>query len=148
MTTHELIAAFDAVAEAPDGVERLRDLVLQLAVRGKLVPQDPTDDPASVLLECIAAEKARLVRTGMIRKQELLPPVSENEVPWDLPSGWEWSRFGAITDTRLGKMLDKAKNKGPLRPTFGMPMCVLEDIKDLRIEEEQLADCTVSAGDL
>ena len=56
MTPQDLIAAFNTLAEAPDGVTRLRELVLQLAVRGELVPQDPEDEPASVLLERIAAE--------------------------------------------------------------------------------------------
>lgn len=159
-TPDEVEVAWDRFAERiddllcePADIAPLRQSVLQLAVRGRLVPQDPADEPASVLLERIAAERARLVRTGMIRKQELLPPVSENEVPCDLPSGWEWSRFGAITDTRLGKMLDKAKNKGPLRPYLRNANVqwfrfVLEDVKELRIEEDQLADCTVSSGDL
>ena len=56
MTPHDLIAAFETLADAPDGVTRLRELVLQLAVRGKLVPQHPEDEPASVLLERVAAE--------------------------------------------------------------------------------------------
>ena len=57
MTPQDLLRAFDVLAEAPDGVKRLRELVLQLAVRGKLVPQDPADEPASVLLERIRAER-------------------------------------------------------------------------------------------
>ena len=64
MTPHDLLAAFEVLAEAPEGIARLRELVLQLAVRGKLVPQDPNDEPACVLLERIAAEKAQLVKEG------------------------------------------------------------------------------------
>lgn len=59
MTPQDLISGFDTLAEAPEGVMRLRELVLQLAVRGKLVPQDPADEPASVLLERIAAENRK-----------------------------------------------------------------------------------------
>jgi len=60
MTPHDLLAAFDILVEAPNGIARLRELILQLAIRGKLVPQDPNDEPACVLLERIAAEKTRL----------------------------------------------------------------------------------------
>ena len=88
MTPHDLLAAFETLAEAPDGIARLRELVLQLAVRGKLVPQDPNDEPASVLLERIAAEKARLVKEGKIPKPKPLPPVGEDEVPFEVPEGW------------------------------------------------------------
>ena len=93
MTPHDLIAAFELLAEAPDGIARLRELVLELAVRGKLVPQDPNDEPASVLLERIAAEKARLVKEGKIPKPKPLPPVGEEEVPFGVPEGWVWCRL-------------------------------------------------------
>jgi type I restriction enzyme S subunit len=68
MTPHDLLAAFEILTDAPDGIARMRELVLQLAVRGKLVPQDPNDEPAGVLLERITAEKARLVKAGKISK--------------------------------------------------------------------------------
>jgi type I restriction enzyme S subunit len=84
------------VAEAPDGVKRLRELVLQLAVRGKLVPQDPGEEPAGVLLERIAAEKARLVKAGKVRKAEALPPVRAEEVPFEVPDSWAWARFASV----------------------------------------------------
>tara|TARA_R110000744_G_scaffold206693_2_gene325302 strand:+ start:1045 stop:2847 length:1803 start_codon:yes stop_codon:yes gene_type:complete len=75
------------------GIKKLRELILELAVRGKLVPQDPNDEPASVLLERIAQEKAQLVKEGKIKKQKPLPDISEDEKPFELPKGWEWSRF-------------------------------------------------------
>jgi len=75
-------------------VDRLKDSILQLAVMGKLVPQDPTDEPASELLKHIEAEKAQLIRDGKIKKQKPLPPVGEDEKPFELPDGWEWVRFG------------------------------------------------------
>jgi type I restriction enzyme, S subunit len=92
VTPHDLIAAFDTLADAPKGVKRLRELVLQLAVRGNLVPQDPDDEPASVLLERIAVEKARLVKEKKIRKPKVLPPVSKDEVPFEVPDGWAWAQ--------------------------------------------------------
>lgn len=78
------------------GIKKLRELILELAVRGKLVPQDPNDEPASELLKRIAAEKAELVKQGKIKKQKLLPEISEDETPFELPAGWEWRCFDEI----------------------------------------------------
>ena len=66
----------------------MKQTILQLAVMGKLVPQDPSDEPASVLLERIAAEKTRLVKEGKIKKPKALPDVSEEDKPFELPEGW------------------------------------------------------------
>ncbi|HGA8194633.1 TPA: restriction endonuclease subunit S, partial [Salmonella enterica subsp. enterica serovar Virchow] len=84
------------------GIKKLRELILELAVHGKLVPQDPNDEPASVLLERIAAEKAELVKQGKIKKQKPLPEISEEEKPFELPVGWEWVRLGDIGETNIG----------------------------------------------
>ena len=78
------------------GIKKLRELILELAVRGKLVPQDPNDEPASVLLERIAAEKAQLVKDKKIKKPKALPEVSEDERPFELPQGWEWGRVNEL----------------------------------------------------
>ena len=118
MTPRDLIAAFEKVAEAPDGVKRLRELVLQLAVRGKLVPQDPEDQPASVLLERIAEEKARLVKTNDLRTQKALPPVKAAECPYQVPHNWAWCRFGSSHINRDAvrvplKSADRKRRQGP-----------------------------------
>ncbi|EPE4870167.1 restriction endonuclease subunit S [Salmonella enterica subsp. enterica] len=84
------------------GIKKLRELILELAVRGKLVPQDPNDEPASELLKRIAAEKAELVKQGKIKKQKPLPEISEEEKPFELPEGWEWVRLVEIYDVRDG----------------------------------------------
>ena len=86
MTPQDLIAAFEKVAEAPEGVQRLRELVVQLAVRGRLVAQEPEDEPASVMLERIAEEKARLVKERKIKKPKLFPMLSGPDIAFDLPS--------------------------------------------------------------
>ncbi|AIA71944.1 subunit S of type I restriction-modification system [Pectobacterium atrosepticum SCRI1043] len=80
------------------GIKKLRELILELAVRGKLVPQDPNDKPASELLKRIAAEKAELVKQGKIKKQKLLPEISEDEKPFELPEVWEWVRLSDISE--------------------------------------------------
>lgn len=95
MTPHDLIAAFDVLAEAPDGVDRLRELVLQLAVRGKLVTQDPADEPASVLLERIARERSRLVKRGVLRRRRAVAELPA-EPPFQPPNGWRWSRLADV----------------------------------------------------
>ncbi|MFS7306804.1 restriction endonuclease subunit S [Rahnella inusitata] len=84
------------------GIKKLRELILELAVRGKLVPQDPNDEPASELLKRIAAEKAELVKQGKIKKQKPLPEISEDEKPFELPVGWEWVRLGSLGYTQTG----------------------------------------------
>ncbi|MGN7511547.1 restriction endonuclease subunit S [Aeromonas salmonicida] len=81
------------------GIKKLRELILELAVRGKLVPQDPNDEPASVLLERIAVEKARLVKEGKIKKPKALPEIGEEEKPFELPEGWEWCRLDELSLT-------------------------------------------------
>ena len=83
------------------GIKKLRELILELAVRGLLVPQDPSDEPASVLLEKIAAEKEQLIKDGKIKKQKALPEISEDEKPFELPNGWAFERLGNLT-LRLG----------------------------------------------
>ncbi|WP_393947829.1 restriction endonuclease subunit S [Kluyvera intermedia] len=79
------------------GIKKLRELILELAVRGKLVPQDPNDEPASVLLERIAAEKAELVKQGKIKKPKPLPDISEEEKPFELPEGWAFGRLSTLS---------------------------------------------------
>ena len=75
----------------------LKSKVLDLAMRGKLVKQDPHDEPASVLLEKIKAEKEQLVKEGKIKKSKPLPPITDDEKPFDIPDNWEWGRLGDVT---------------------------------------------------
>ena len=91
------------LAGAPNGIKKLRELILELAVRGKLVPQDPNDEPASELLKRIAEDKARLVAEGKIKKQKPLAEVDEEETPFELPINWSWSRLGnLVTESGAG----------------------------------------------
>jgi type I restriction enzyme S subunit len=77
--------------------EDLKNKILQLAVQGKLVEHDPNDEPASVLLKKIQKEKERLVKEKKIRKSKPLPPITEDEIPFEIPEGWEWVRLGEIS---------------------------------------------------
>ncbi len=80
------------------GIKKLRELILELAVRGKLVPQDPADEPASMLLDRIAEEKAQLIKEKKIKKQKSLGKVNDNEALFELPKGWEWTRLSAVAE--------------------------------------------------
>ncbi|WCD78510.1 restriction endonuclease subunit S [Pseudomonas sp. TUM22785] len=108
------------LAGAPNGIKKLRELILELAVRGKLVPQDPNDEPANELLKRIAEEKARLVAEGKIKKQKPLAGIEEEEKPFELPSGWVWRRFGEVFSLEYGDNLpaDKRSNTGEY-PVYG-----------------------------
>ena len=88
---------FDLLLDRPQAIDALEQTLLQLAVRGLLVPQDPTDEPASVLLQKIRAEKDRLIAAGQIKKDKPLPPITDEEKPFELPLGWEWVRVGQIS---------------------------------------------------
>ncbi len=86
------------LAGAPNAIKKLRELILELAVRGKLVPPDPSDEPASELLKRIAEEKARLVAEGKIKKPKPLSHIDENEAPFHLPKSWQWARLGDLSE--------------------------------------------------
>jgi len=91
------------------GIKKLRELILELAVRGKLVPQDVNDEPASALLERIAEEKAQLIADKKIKKQKPLPVITDEEKPFDLPLGWEWARVGTVSSLSSGKGFKKSE---------------------------------------
>ena len=99
-----LLSNLDLLATAPGGVARLRELILTLAVQGKLVPQDPADEPASVLLQKIRAEKDRLIAEGKIKRDKPLAEIAEEEKPFGLPQGWEWVRLGTVATISTGKL--------------------------------------------
>ena len=152
--------------------QQLKNSILQMAVQGKLVPQDPNDEPASVLLERIRAEKEQLIKEGKIKKEknpsvifrgaDNLPyeKVGKNEpvciadeVPFDIPESWEWVTLKQIAVTALGKTLDKSKNIGEYRPYLcsinvywtGID---LSTVKQARFEDSELSKYQLNKGDL
>ncbi len=144
---------FDTLFITEQSIDALKQTILQLAVMGKLVRQDPTDEPASVLLEKIAAEKAQLIKDKKIKKEKPLPPISDDEKPFELPQGWEWCRLGSITSSRLGKMLDNAKNKGVMKKylrntNVQWGMIDLSDLKEMKFEESEFEEFRLKSGDL
>ncbi|HCG8026544.1 restriction endonuclease [Vibrio parahaemolyticus] len=89
---------FDTLFTTEECIDQLKQTILQLAVMGKLVPQDPSDEPAAELLKRIAEEKAQLVKEKKIKKQKALPPIAEDEKPFELPNGWSFSRLESLSE--------------------------------------------------
>ncbi|MDO8788000.1 MAG: restriction endonuclease subunit S [Sulfuritalea sp.] len=144
---------FDTAFAAPDGIKKLRELILTLAMQGKLVPQDPRDPPASQLLKEIAAEKKRLVKEGKINAPKPLPEIAAKEILYDIPTGWEWVRFGEIAQHNSGKTLDKGRNTGLPRDYITTSNLYwgsfeLGSVRQMLIREEELEKCTVKKDDL
>ncbi|ENM5797473.1 restriction endonuclease subunit S [Vibrio mimicus] len=115
------------------GIKKLRELILELAVRGKLVPQDPTDEPASVLLERIAEEKAQLVKEKKIKKPKKLPEITEDDIPFKLPEGWSWGRVN-----ELSKQVTDGVHHTPKYIDEGVPFI---SVKDLDGKTVSFDDC-------
>ena len=103
MNADRLLAFYERIADAPYAITRLRRFILNLAVRGKLVEQDPNDEPASELLKRIATKKARLVKTRKTKSRDVLNGVNSDEFPFGIPAAWCWVRFGNIADYSAGR---------------------------------------------
>ena len=104
MTVETFFANFGHLADAPNGVQKLRELILQLAVQGKLVPQDSEDEPASVLLERIDVERNKLVKAKEIRTKKVF---EVDDTPYELPGSWSWVPIGNICRDWGQKVPDK-----------------------------------------
>ena len=148
-----LAAHFDTAFAAPDGIRKLRELILTLAMQGKLVPQDPRDPPASQLLKDIEAEKSRLWRDGKIKAPKPLPEITTTEIAYALPPGWEWVRFGNIAQHNSGKTLDKGRNTGQSRKYITTSNLYwgrfeLDSVRQMLIREDELEKCTARKNDL
>jgi type I restriction enzyme S subunit len=137
---------FDTAFDAPDGIKKLRELILTLAMQGKLVPQVPKDQPASVLLKEIEAEKKRLVKHGEIKEPKQLSPIVPEELPYTVPTGWEWVRLGTFLEMINGRAFKPTewKSKGlPIvriqnlnNPNASFNYCDESDVKEQHIIHE------------
>ncbi|EMO9902429.1 TPA: restriction endonuclease subunit S, partial [Klebsiella pneumoniae] len=146
---------FDTLFTTEASIDALKQTILQLAVMGKLVPQDPNDEPASELLKRIAQEKAQLVKDGKIKKQKPLPPISDEEIPFELPEGWKWCLFEDVVDIQSG--ITKGRNLVN-RKLITIPYLRvanvqrgyldLSEVKEIDIPEEEQDKYHVIKGDL
>ena len=125
MNPQRLLQHFDRIAEAPDAVSRLRRFILDLAVRGKLVEQDPADEPAAELLKRIQAEKVRLLKVGQFREPRSAARIKRERLPFAPPAHWIWTRLIDIADPSYGFAFPSAKFNSAKR---GMPLIRIRDI--------------------
>jgi len=85
-----IIDNFEMLFDSEENLKKLEEVILDLAVKGKLVEQNENDEPASVLLEKIKEEKERLIKEKKIKKPKKLEAIKEEEIPFDIPDSWEW----------------------------------------------------------
>ena len=153
--------------------KQLKNSILQWAIQGKLVPQDPNDESVSVLLERIRAEKARLVKEKKIKKdknESIIYRGEDNsyyekfiatgevkcideEIPFEIPATWEWCRLGYIFSHCTGKALNGTNRKGNLytyitTSNLYWDRFELSSLKEMYFTEEELGKCTATKGDL
>ena len=150
--------------------ELLKKSILQQAVQGKLVPQDPSDESASVLLERIRAEKERLIKAGKIKREkhesvifrrdnshyEKLGDVErciDNALPFEIPDSWEWIRLGTVFQHNTGKALNASNREGEklsyiTTSNLYWDRFVLDNLKTMLFMDSELDKCTVQQGDL
>ena len=113
-----LVRQFDLLAGAPGGVARMRELILALAVHGKLVRQDRANEPAAVLIERIRVEKHRLVSAGAVKHDRPLPAIKDTDLSSDIPIGWQWIRLGEVVSISTGKLDANAATPDGVYPFF------------------------------
>jgi type I restriction enzyme, S subunit len=139
MNAERLLGHYERIADAPEAILRLRQFILDLAVRGKLVLQDLNDEPASELLKRIAAEKARLLKAGVIKKQEPLPPIEDDALLLRIPDGWSLARLAAISRRihyGFTASADSARK--------GVRLLRITDIQDIAVDWSSVPGCAIS----
>lgn len=135
---------FDTLFTTEASIDTLKQTILQLAVMGKLVPQDPNDEPATELLKRIAQEKAQLVKDGKIKKQK----------PFELPDGWEWCQVNDIGDLKLGRQRSPKDHHGPYMTPYLRVANVhdneirTDDIKLMNFTPEEQTLYSLKFGDI
>ena len=102
---------FDKVIRSKEDIKDIRNLILSLAIKGKLVEQNPEDESASELLTRIKEEKERLIKEKVIKKEKELPKIEKDEIPFEIPKSWEWIRLGDIGILQTGNTPSTSKNE-------------------------------------
>lgn len=146
---------FDTLFTTEASIDQLKQTILQLAVMGKLVPQDPNDEPASVLLERIAEEKTQLIKDKKIKKQKALSPIAEDEKPFELPNGWEWCRFEDVVEIHSGITKGRKLSGRELKTIPYLSVANvqrgylnLQNVKEIDLPIDEIEKYSVLEGDL
>jgi type I restriction enzyme, S subunit len=152
MDAQQFLAEFGHIANAPNGVPKLRELVLVLAMQGRLLPQ-ATGESAASLVEAISAEKQSLIASGALRSPKTLPLIAPNDRSYVIPGNWCWARFGEISTHNSGKTLDAVRNSGQFRDYITTSNLYwgrfdLSNVRQMLIRDEELEKCTARKGDL
>ena len=151
-------------------INLLKSKILDLAIRGKLISQNPEDEPASVLLERIRAEKEELIKAGKIKrdkKESVIFKGEDNsyyrltadkkrfdaEIPFEIPKNWCWTTLPSVASVELGKTLDKAKNTGSYHPylrsvNVQWGYIDLSDLNEMKFEEHEIDKYSIKRNDL
>lgn len=134
---------FEFLAEAPNGVQKLRELILQLAVQGKLVPQDPSDESALGLLDKIQFSKGQLINDKNIRKSEVVSSIQKKFLPYELPNAWEWAYLEQISNViHYGYTASANPNIKDVR------LLRITDIQNNRVNWESVPGCEIDKNQL
>lgn len=152
MDAQKFLAEFGHIARARNGIAKLRELVLVLAVQGRLLQQVPGED-ATAVLETIGRERQSLIASRTLRSPKSLPAISEKDRAHPLPANWCWTRFGEIALHNSGKTLDSVRNSGHPRPYITTSNLYwgrfeLDNVRQMLIRDEELEKCTARKGDL
>ncbi|MEQ1933684.1 MAG: restriction endonuclease subunit S, partial [Fimbriimonadaceae bacterium] len=153
MSASNIWQNFAVIANAPDGVAKMREMVLCLAMQGKLVEQNSADIPARDLLIEVEAEKEKLILEKTLKAPKVLPEIGEMEKVYPLPITWEWVRFGTIALHNSGKTLDQQRNNGEPRDYITTSNLYwgtfdLRSLRQMLIKDDELERCTAIKGDL
>lgn len=123
--------------------QQLKNSILQEAIEGRLVPQDPNDEPASALLERIREEKKRLVKEGKLKKKDLEEnPIQEDEIPFDIPDSWEWVRLSSLSSAIHYGYTASAS------PTGNSKLLRITDIQNDKVDWKSVPFCSIKEKDL
>ncbi|HCD7631579.1 TPA: restriction endonuclease subunit S, partial [Citrobacter farmeri] len=122
---------FDTLFTTEASIDALKQTILQLAVMGKLVPQNPNDEPASELLKRIEQEKAQLVKEGKIKKQKPLPLINDDEKPFELPEGWE-----TVYMQDISELITDGTHQTPKYTESGRPFVSAQCVKPFKFMPE------------
>ncbi|WP_336694532.1 restriction endonuclease subunit S [Delftia acidovorans] len=134
---------FDLLLDRPEAIDALEQTLLQLAVRGLLVPQDAGDEPASTLLARIRSEKDRLIAEGKVKRDKPLPPITAEEQPFELPIGWAWVRLGF-----LGESFDYGSSQKSVDDSAAVPILRMGNIQGGRVFMNNLKYLKDTRGEL
>lgn len=153
MDARQFLTQFGHIAKAPNGIAKLRELILVLAMQGRLSNKEISDKNVDYNLADIDQLKKDLILRGEILREKFIPQITDSEKLYRIPSHWRWIKFGNITQHNTGKTLDRGRNSGPKRQCITTSNVYwgyfdLTDLKHVPIEDRELKKFTVTKGDL